>query len=318
MNNKYKTNIFINNKLVVNCFFETIVIKDKNGNIKKHKILFCLLETGEKIRTKENLIYRQCINCKSLTILRSSLVDIKNFLYNKEYYCINCYSSNGRSKLIGKKKKYKTLNQYTKAKLNGILLISPLKNTVKTQEIKEKISTSIKNKYIHGYKNPMTGKKQSLISRQKMSKFRIGKKLEELVGNEEAIRLKVVYSENAIKRLQNLKYKKTKIEEFVENYIKNLKIKYIYSFILDKKYQYDFLLPDYSIFIEVQGDYWHANPMIYPNKELLTERQKYKTMRDAEKLKYAAKNGYKIIYIWETDINNNNYTALNEIQINKN
>ncbi len=46
----------------------------------------------------------------------------------------------------------------------------------------------------------------------------------------------------------------------------------------------------------------------YEDLRSLNERQLYKVKRDIEKLSYINNNtDYKIIYLWETEINNNEY-----------
>lgn len=105
----------------------------------------------------------------------------------------------------------------------------------------------------------------------------------------------------ALKQLENHQFKKTYIEEKIENFLKTENINYIYSFILDQR-QYDFYLPDFRLLIEADGDYWHGNPSIYNN---LTDRQLFKQKDDKIKDRIAKENGYRILRFWESDINNN-------------
>lgn len=107
-----------------------------------------------------------------------------------------------------------------------------------------------------------------------------------------------------------LPFKKTSIEKKVELYLINLNIDFKYNFIINK-YQFDFLIKDMSLIIEVHGDYWHANPNIY--SDILTplnETQKFKVYRDIEKLNFINSTSYKILYLWETDIENGNYIKI--------
>jgi very-short-patch-repair endonuclease len=107
--------------------------------------------------------------------------------------------------------------------------------------------------------------------------------------------------EATLKQMHNQRIKKTEIEKIIENLLSDLNIRYKYSFILGKR-QYDFILLDYDVIIECDGDYWHANPKFYPNpREWQKERQKI----DIEKNKIAKKNGYEILRFWEDDIQNN-------------
>jgi very-short-patch-repair endonuclease len=66
------------------------------------------------------------------------------------------------------------------------------------------------------------------------------------------------------------------------------------------------------------GDYWHGNPLIYGNesgKRKLSERQKFKVQRDEEKKAFAEKYGYKMWYIWESEIKNSNFVILDKIVV---
>jgi len=74
-----------------------------------------------------------------------------------------------------------------------------------------------------------------------------------------------------------------------------------------KKYHYDFLLGK-KLIIEVNGDYWHANPRKYKKDDILHFPNNYFVKaeklwnRDKKKKIFAEKNGYKLIYIWEDEI----------------
>jgi G:T-mismatch repair DNA endonuclease (very short patch repair protein) len=71
----------------------------------------------------------------------------------------------------------------------------------------------------------------------------------------------------------------------------------------------------YNILIEVNGDFWHANPKIYkakdilphPNKEVLAETL---WKKDKKKNILAIKNGFQVLTLWELDI-----TKLNDVEL---
>lgn len=87
----------------------------------------------------------------------------------------------------------------------------------------------------------------------------------------------------------------------MEKFLQDQHIDYQYSFILEKR-QFDFLLKDYGLIIECDGDYWHANPKFYPKPE---EWQLRRIKIDKNKNNIAIKNGYRIVRFWEDDILNN-------------
>ena len=67
---------------------------------------------------------------------------------------------------------------------------------------------------------------------------------------------------------------------------------------------YDFYLPEYNTFIEIDGDFWHCNP---DTKFAIPEckSQKLNLINDQFKNKWVTDNGYKMLRFWENDINNN-------------
>jgi len=114
------------------------------------------------------------------------------------------------------------------------------------------------------------------------------------------------------------RYKKNRIEEIVENKFKEMGLNPKYSVILGY-HQYDFGFKNERILLEVNGDYWHSNPKIY-NIEKINYIQRKNLEKDKVKQQFAKKHNFKLYYIWENDINNNNFEVLekikNEIQTN--
>lgn len=127
-----------------------------------------------------------------------------------------------------------------------------------------------------------------------------------------------IYSKETIEKIRNAtikqmkegRIKKTGIEKKIEAYLLDNNINYKYSFIYMNR-QFDFLLIDYDLIIEVQGDYWHANPNFWDvnddddSKKKLYETQKMKIKDDLIKKEIIVNSQYDFIYFWENDINNN-------------
>lgn len=68
-----------------------------------------------------------------------------------------------------------------------------------------------------------------------------------------------------------------------------------------KFYSIDNYLPEYNLMIEVQGDYWHANPNKYTDN--FSERQANGIRRDKAKQTYISKYmNISVLYLWEHDI----------------
>ena len=105
------------------------------------------------------------------------------------------------------------------------------------------------------------------------------------------------------------KYGTSKLEKkFAKDFLDKLGIKYEEQFeAKDIKRFYDFKL-DGRILIEVDGSYWHSYGKVY---EEMNPTQKRNARVDEIKNKWARSNGYKLIRIWEHDINNNPQKVMN-------
>lgn len=94
---------------------------------------------------------------------------------------------------------------------------------------------------------------------------------------------------------------------------------YWYCFNGEKKFQVgpnkdiyiDFVIDNIKLAIEFNGDYWHANPKIYKENDLLKRPGgkliKARQIWDWDKFRkeFLEFNGYKLITIWEADYRNN-------------
>ena len=94
-------------------------------------------------------------------------------------------------------------------------------------------------------------------------------------------------------------------------------INYEYSPIMGS-YQYDFIIHNKRILIEVQGDYWHGNPNLFNDdgsngKRILNDIQKTKIEKDRQKLEFAKTHNFELICIWEEEINKGDFSKLEKI-----
>jgi hypothetical protein len=100
------------------------------------------------------------------------------------------------------------------------------------------------------------------------------------------------------------------IHKKVCNLLDEMGINYEIEFYLkgeNKRCFYDIKIG--NLLIEVNGNYWHANPVLYRAKDLLSFHGNIFTAEDIwkidkEKEELAVKNDYNVLYLWETDINN--------------
>lgn len=73
---------------------------------------------------------------------------------------------------------------------------------------------------------------------------------------------------------------------------------------LIKYYKLDVYLPNQNLGIEINGDYWHCNPLRF--SEIKYKSQFERISSDKSKNTYVKKKyGYNILYIWERDITRN-------------
>lgn len=133
----------------------------------------------------------------------------------------------------------------------------------------------------------------------------------------------------------------SKLEKyFAEQFLDKLKLKYIYQFkandiqryfdfgiILNDKIELKYELVEgvssivqtnniqhyISFLIEVDGDYYHANPQKVDSKRL-NKMQKHNKRIDEHKNQWSKMHNIPLLRIWEEDIRNNGTKVLNEIK----
>lgn len=157
------------------------------------------------------------------------------------------------------------------------IMNASLKSTGKiiSEESKLKMSISAKKRKIHGH----TSHKHS---KENIEKFR----------------------QNTIASIKAGKFKQTdtKPHKLFKNILSELNIKFEEEYL--DGYLFDFYLNDYLIYIEIDGDYFHSNPIKYPDGPK-TITQQVNFIRDQKKNKYCVDNNLKLIRFWEYDIINN-------------
>jgi len=97
--------------------------------------------------------------------------------------------------------------------------------------------------------------------------------------------------------------KETVPEREVRKYLEKNNIKFEQEKPMFRKYYVDFYLNDFGTIIEVNGDYWHANPKFYGDgKKPFDKIQLRQIKRDKERYEYIKQKGFKVFVIWENQI----------------
>lgn len=300
-----------------------IFIKIKSNN----KFIKEINESGQLFFEDGSLLDRKkiesvefiCNLCNKETKWKS--VPTKQYLLKEEFLCRSCRQIGVRNSQFNKKwteerKKIRSDQMYGE---NNHMYKKSFYDSWVEKYGKEKADELLKDhknksKKI-GVENGMFGKKFYDIWISKYGKEEADKKLLDFRLNKSNwIKENPEHHNKMIVNSHIRKYKKTSIEKIVENFLIEKNINFKYNFILDNKFQFDFLIKDKNIIIETHGDYWHANPLYYseidPNKKPINENQKYKVDLDKTKFEYSLKMEYDIIYLWETDIKNNNFKKI--------
>lgn len=126
------------------------------------------------------------------------------------------------------------------------------------------------------------------------------------------------------------RHKKSKISylnKIVKEALDKLNIKYVseykISYIREKDFKkcykfYDFYIPSKNLLIEVNGDYWHANPAIFKEDAIFyfpktVMKAKDIWALDEYKKNLAIVNKYNIKYIWESSLKKKSKEEIDEI-----
>ena len=150
-----------------------------------------------------------------------------------------------------------------------------------SEESKNRMSKSAKIRKVHGH----TGLKHSEESKKKMS-------------------------EATIKRMQNgeFKFTKTKPHIYLCDILKSMDIEFVEEYNISY-WLFDIFIPSLNLLVEVDGDYWHSNPKIYPNGPI-SNAQKINYTRDIKKNSFCKTNNLNLIRLWESDILNDKIEEL--------
>lgn len=109
-------------------------------------------------------------------------------------------------------------------------------------------------------------------------------------------------SQKIKKNASSMKKDMTKPEREMNQILTELNVEFEPQKVVGYKI-YDFYVPKVNLLIEVDGDYFHANPKLYTEADL-NSIQKRNLKNDAFKDTLANGRGYGLIRVWESDLAN--------------
>ncbi len=106
---------------------------------------------------------------------------------------------------------------------------------------------------------------------------------------------------------------KTILESQFGNLLTSIGVDFIFQYTICG-FNFDYYLPKHDVVIEVDGDFYHCNPIKFPNGPLY-ETQKVTIKNDIKKNKICESNGeFTLLRFWESDINDNPEWVIEEIK----
>lgn len=109
--------------------------------------------------------------------------------------------------------------------------------------------------------------------------------------------------------------KETNPEKVIRKLLTNLNIEFTREkYLLHQVYRYDFKIKNTKKIIEVNGNFWHSNPLIYGEElENLQKCQIIAKIKYEKKKQYYKENNFELLEIWESEIDENIEKVKNKI-----
>lgn len=122
------------------------------------------------------------------------------------------------------------------------------------------------------------------------------------IGEKPQVRLRKFYN---ITNKYNIDKKESRPESIIRGILESLNIKFKREVYLCRRFRGDFLVG--RKVIEIHGDYWHGNPLIYTKDSDLNDTQWTVKMNDTFKREWLINNDYEVLCIWEKELNEINF-----------
>jgi len=255
-----------------------------------------------------------------LNIEIKGIKEISNLDSTREKYRNTCMERFGAENALGKNTAaYHKKNKTVKEKYN-------VDNVRQLKSVKDKINETMIERY--GVIRKHNADKQKETKKNWSEEFRkiYSDKLRESKNQFTDEKWYAIAQKRLLTMKKNGTFKTTlimnKVETKLGELLTTLNVAHSFSFYIDR-YQYDFIIKDTKVLIEVQGDYWHANPVFYkkddiiqyPGGRYIIAEQVWQ--RDIKKKIIAEKHGYQVIEIWENEIRKLTEKELSELLLLK-
>lgn len=240
----------------------------------------------------DNLTLQYQTNLRSLPDLKNEYkIDFKSILFLLDYHNIKRRSISESSHKIGKEKYKKTcLDKY------GV------DNVSKVQFVKDKKSST----FLYRYGVDNIRKSDPFIQWLKvymLDTYGVGS-LPNKNGKANSWGWKNLSEESKNTRINILHTKgESLLEKKIQSILDELNISYSTQYFVNNR-SYDIKILNTNKIIEINGDYWHANPNIYNEFDILHNELTAKMIWEKDKIKKENLDsfGYKILYLWESEI----------------
>lgn len=106
----------------------------------------------------------------------------------------------------------------------------------------------------------------------------------------------------------------TKCEIAFANTLSQLGVRFQQQHVVGQ-YYCDFYLPDHHLIIEIDGDYWHANPSRFNRDDLIGGKKLLASeiwRRDQVRESSIRESGYRVLRYWESELKNKTAASILE------
>lgn len=278
---------------------------DKEFEILKSKVdsatggLYCCHKCSTDANIKGSIL--KCTNCgKEIYKMQSQIQNCENNFCSQECACEYSHKNNSHEQECEYCHKiYDVKNSNTdsrfccmdcKNKWQSEFLVGKDNPCYKSKQLK--CACCGKDIYVKPYRL-QTGQNKHFCSYECTRKYYS-------ISKNRTLKQKIADKIFAVSSIKHTKDHMTEPHKIINDYLNSEKITYRNEELVTY-YKMDMYLPDYNLGIEVNGDYWHSNPIRY--SEIQYERQLKGIHRDKSKHTYVKnKYNYEILYLWENDI----------------